>query len=493
MSSAGRGYGEGFFYTPEDQAAQEGIRRRQAYAQALMQGRQHQGQYGGLADAGDKIAGALLGKRADKDASGLAASSQAKYAADLGKLLSGNGSGASPQISNAAGSPQEMDPEGNPMASTGAALKGPSLDPEGNPVASMQPQAPQQPQSIMDRIAQSGNPALMFQFGPQALQNQMQTESRRGEKVWENSLPMAAARQQEIAAQGQQAQSNATFQNQLPMTSAQRATLAQQGAQLGETGRHNRASEANAAQVGEFGKGMQGRAYSILAGGLRDPSLRGTPEYATAWQILSNPRVDPNTGTVVVPDLSGFEPPAGRGATPGGAPQQRMPSIQAFAPPNPSQPEALSAGFANRMSDSTKQIEENQGALGDVGQHMRGGVPLVGNFLTNPQYQKGDQAQRNFINAQLRRESGAAISESEFDNARKQYIPQPGDSKEVLAQKKSNRDMAVRNMQLSAGNTLLPPGVIQQASPPRGAPMVPQQQGFGQAQGNNDPLGLRGR
>lgn len=217
MSSAGRGYGEGFFYSPEDQAAQEGIRRRQAYAQALMQGRQHQGQYGGLADAGNSIAGALLAKRADKDATKLAGDSQSRYASSLADLLRG-GSGQSPQVSNA---PQELDPEGNPMASTGAPQQ-PRLDPEGNPMSSQAP-SQGQPQSIAERIAASGNPALMFQFGPQALQAQMQNENVRGNKIWENDLPESRAAREGRAGALQSQEKLAEHNNLLPMNAAQTA------------------------------------------------------------------------------------------------------------------------------------------------------------------------------------------------------------------------------------------------------------------------------
>jgi len=37
----------------------------------------------------------------------------------------------------------------------------------------------------------------------------------------------------------------------------------------------------------------------------------------------------------------------------------------------------------------------------------------------------------------LRKESGAAIAASEFDNAEKQYFPQPGDSDQVISQKRA--------------------------------------------------------
>lgn len=69
------------------------------------------------------------------------------------------------------------------------------------------------------------------------------------------------------------------------------------------------------------------------------------------------------------------------------------------------------------------------------------------NAASKSEQQQLDQAKRDFINAALRRESGAAIAESEFDNAEKQYFPQIGDSDATKAQKATNRAIAVRGMQ----------------------------------------------
>ncbi|WP_180177470.1 hypothetical protein [Acinetobacter sp. YH12039] len=61
------------------------------------------------------------------------------------------------------------------------------------------------------------------------------------------------------------------------------------------------------------------------------------------------------------------------------------------------------------------------------------------------------QAQRDFINAVLRKESGAVIADSEFENAQKQYFPQIGDSDEVIAQKARNRELAMNMIVSGAG------------------------------------------
>lgn len=74
------------------------------------------------------------------------------------------------------------------------------------------------------------------------------------------------------------------------------------------------------------------------------------------------------------------------------------------------------------------------------------GVNAGANAMLPENEQKVMQAQRNFVNAILRKESGAAIAQSEFDNARKQYFPQPGDSEAVIKQKRTNRETAIAGL-----------------------------------------------
>lgn len=71
--------------------------------------------------------------------------------------------------------------------------------------------------------------------------------------------------------------------------------------------------------------------------------------------------------------------------------------------------------------------------------------------LKSGEFKQQEQAERNFLNAVLRRESGAAISESEFDSGSKQYFPREGDTPEVLEQKRQNRLLAIQGLQAEAG------------------------------------------
>ena len=81
-----------------------------------------------------------------------------------------------------------------------------------------------------------------------------------------------------------------------------------------------------------------------------------------------------------------------------------------------------------------------------------GGVGgLIGNKLLSESGQKAEQAQRDFVNAILRQESGAVISEPEFRNAQKQYFPQPGDTKGTLQQKRENRARAIKALDVMSG------------------------------------------
>jgi hypothetical protein len=103
------------------------------------------------------------------------------------------------------------------------------------------------------------------------------------------------------------------------------------------------------------------------------------------------------------------------------------------------------------------------------------GVPLVGESLgkvlpsvlggTSAAQQQVNQAKSNFITAVLRKESGAVISDSEFDREDRKYFPQVNDSPAVIKQKENARKLAIKAIEVQAG-----PGAksIQQLQPSAG-------------------------
>lgn len=105
--------------------------------------------------------------------------------------------------------------------------------------------------------------------------------------------------------------------------------------------------------------------------------------------------------------------------------------------------------FGSRMQSSDKLLADLATAgttTSTPGSNAGYGIGAALNVFSSANQQQLNQAKRDFINATLRRESGAVISEQEFDNAEKQYFPQIGDSKEVIAQKARNRQIATRGV-----------------------------------------------
>jgi hypothetical protein len=190
------------------------------------------------------------------------------------------------------------------------------------------------------------------------------------------------------------------------------------------------------------------------------------PKYELVQTEQGMFRIDPQSGKVipVQPDNAGtprpaqdatyFQPPqsaaAPSTAAPFGAKTKPMTEDQSKA-----------TGYGIRAATSHEILN----TVGDSGKVQPGilkriasSVPFYGeeagtmmNWTQSPKQQQVEQAQRDFVNAILRRESGAVISQAEFDNAAKQYFPQPGDSQEVIKQKQLNRENSIRSLEIGSG------------------------------------------
>lgn len=129
--------------------------------------------------------------------------------------------------------------------------------------------------------------------------------------------------------------------------------------------------------------------------------------------------------------------------------------------------QSKAALFGRRM----EQAEKVFGDLGDAGfsraDISQGALSLLPEGMQPGSLQQQNQAERNFLNAVLRRESGAAISPKEIAEGAKQYFPRGGDSPEVAEQKRQNRALALAGMRAEAGQAFekIPPV----DTPPRAA------------------------
>jgi hypothetical protein len=170
------------------------------------------------------------------------------------------------------------------------------------------------------------------------------------------------------------------------------------------------------------------------------------------WQV-QNPAMsyhETDSGAV------GFNPRTGTATpvlTPAGTPLQSGKAL--------TESQAKGTLFATRAAAANQILNDiGQGGKVQPGILKRAGeaLPFVGegvgamlNVTQSPQQQQIEQAQRDFVNAILRQESGASISSSEFANAQRQYFPQPGDSPQVIEQKAANRRNAVAGLNVQAG------------------------------------------
>jgi len=119
-----------------------------------------------------------------------------------------------------------------------------------------------------------------------------------------------------------------------------------------------------------------------------------------------------------------------------------------------SESQATSYIFAGRMKYNQEQLDR----LADQGFNpatvseslLMATLPEVGKTTEQKLY---IAAKANWVAANLRKESGAAIAESEYTNAYAQYFPKVGDSAEVIAYKRNLRQLAERDMRDAAMGT----------------------------------------
>ena len=130
-----------------------------------------------------------------------------------------------------------------------------------------------------------------------------------------------------------------------------------------------------------------------------------------------------------------------------------------IAPPAPklTEGQASAAGYLLRMNEAEKILTpiEVAGKQPGVVSAIAGSVPVVGSALqtqvTGVDTQKYKQAQEDWVRAKLRKESGAVIGDEEMAREIKTYFPQPGESKEIIEQKRQARVRAQQQLSIMAG------------------------------------------
>jgi hypothetical protein len=171
--------------------------------------------------------------------------------------------------------------------------------------------------------------------------------------------------------------------------------------------------------------------------------------------IYGEPQKDLNGNLVYVPKVPGY-PIRDMGGKPIAG------NVQLADKKEPTESQANAFTYYSRMEEADKIIKDLNGKYDPYKINIKtsGKTALipggqdVANYFLSENDQKVEQAQRNFINAVLRRESGAVISPDEFSNANTQYFDQPNDKPGVLKQKAANRKTAIEGIKRAAGPSI---------------------------------------
>lgn len=222
--------------------------------------------------------------------------------------------------------------------------------------------------------------------------------------------------------------------------------------QFGEVQRHNQATEGTAA------------GNLVVSQGNAIETARHNAATETQSRVPAGYRANPDGSLSAIPGG-----PADKGA-------------------NLNEGQANAVAFGARATDAQstlRQLEAGGTTNANPINRAASSLPVVGgiagtatNWLNNDQQQSYQQAKQNFISAVLRKESGAAIAESEFANEDKKYFPQAGDSPATIEQKARARDIAIEGLKAQAGpGASMIPGIITNANQDYGnQPRPPAQQ-----------------
>ena len=199
----------------------------------------------------------------------------------------------------------------------------------------------------------------------------------------------------------------------------------------------------------------------------------GKPPAFNAWDLARRRAMVPPPGEKEGDRITALERMAADAAAKGETGRAQAFRRKAYG--DPTEGESKAYGFANRMDASERILSRIDGVGADPVETVRS---FFGNMASTPMRRQYEQAQRDFINAVLRRESGAVINDDEFANARAQYFPQVGDDPQTMAQKRANRNTARMAIRRAAGRANLifgykAPGQPAAPRTPAPAPLPP--------------------
>jgi hypothetical protein len=121
--------------------------------------------------------------------------------------------------------------------------------------------------------------------------------------------------------------------------------------------------------------------------------------------------------------------------------------------PKTTEGEKSSAGYLSRMRAAENTLDElsvEEPAVRSITSLLAGGSNFEGIVLDERQ-ERILQAQRDWVRAKLRKESGAVIGPEEMAEEIRTYFPLPGEGESVIEQKRQSRKQAERQFEIMSG------------------------------------------
>lgn len=106
--------------------------------------------------------------------------------------------------------------------------------------------------------------------------------------------------------------------------------------------------------------------------------------------------------------------------------------------------------YYKRGAGALETLDNFGNELTGIGGALADRIP-GGNFMKSAEYQRAQQAGLEFLQAILRKDTGAAITPQETEEYGKVYLPRPGDSPALLLQKKAARARALEAIRSGLG------------------------------------------
>jgi hypothetical protein len=113
--------------------------------------------------------------------------------------------------------------------------------------------------------------------------------------------------------------------------------------------------------------------------------------------------------------------------------------------------QAKDQSYLKRAERLIPRLEKQDEALLDGLSATGGRIPLVGNYLKTPEYRQAENTAREILAIILRKDTGAAVTDQEMSQYSWIYLPQPGDDKDTIIQKRDGRKNAIEGIRRGLG------------------------------------------